>query len=212
MLNSAHPPVESSAPRARLDYVPVTPTPFRSGLVRYSMAGLMASAALLSAITWGPQSLRRVGLYLLQRQCAAYVAPPNLPAIGAVPDCWSRFYARLSPPGGKPDGMIFLHERVSPSGNRRLVALELHLGSGNHEGPEAHARVIALGTPARPPREIFQLGGELRFQSGASVSAATADESDSSHFVFVITGANGNQTIDGWLTDDDRVILEPRRN
>jgi len=184
----------------------------RALLARWSFTTLALCLAAAALLHWGPESLRRVEMFWLQRQCAAFCLDSATPALRQVPECWTRFYAKLSPPGGNPDGMIFLHERHSPAGNRRLVAIELHAGSDHDSAQLLTSRLITPGNPTRLPREVLAAGGSLRFRPELSIGTARPDDSDPSHFVFEADNPAGGQTFDGWLTDDDRLIIEPRRD
>ena len=153
--------------------------------------------------------LEGIDLSLLTRQCATYMPVSNAVAAGFVPDCWSRLYAKLSPPGGVMDGVIFLHERVSPAGGRRLVVVELR--NGPSLGAVAYSRVFALGGLLDKPKELASYDGGHVFDPRARVYAGVPDPNDASHFTFEVRTDGATEGYDGWLTDDDQILIE-RRN
>jgi hypothetical protein len=143
---------------------------------------------------------------------------------GLVPMQWQKFYAILSPPGFWSTGTLFLHIRTSPSGHARLVAIDLSgsvLHSGGKDYPSCSLHLISPGSLLNPPTEV--LGESLdckvaleSYRSNVVLYPGQSDFADASHFTmrFVIKDENNAESeglIDGWLTDDDHVLLETRR-
>jgi hypothetical protein len=130
-----------------------------------------------------------------------------------VPRCWRElclvdargYQLRGAISTTNPAPIVFLHERTSPSGERRLVivtgdwtnALDL----------EKYTDAIALA-PAKP---LDSLAPQLKFQkmfaySGAYVKAelhpGIADAVDSSHFTIPYDAQGKRHTLHGYLQDD----------
>jgi hypothetical protein len=104
-----------------------------------------------------------------------------------------------------------LHERTSPDGKTRLVAVNLH-SAGCFGERTMIARVFVPASLFSQPREVIGAGGSRSVTGTAKVYSATCDSSDPSHFVITYEDARQRCVLDGWLTDDDRVVLEERRS
>src|SRR5262249_20853157 len=156
-------------------------------------------------------ALRRVELYGLQRQCLLHKPARDASAIGVVPDCWFRFYAKLSPPGLVSQGTVFLHEMKTPAGQRRMVAVDLVRACVNSRGGyDAVPRVFTLGSPMHLPRELRCRTSWFSFSGDVRVDVAELDPSDLSHFTFRYSKDGQESFVDGWLSDDDTITLEHR--
>ena len=180
------------------------------------------AAVWLSTFTWGPQAWAKVQMLYWQSRCMSFAAPPKTPqsdvglflaGSGSIPHEWRRLHELLdgSPPTSL--GTVYLHERVSPSGNRRLVAVDVQRLPGCVEEPVPFAitRVVLPGGLFARPREpvtndsIYLLEGAVRVLWGSS------DSGDESHFTIAYQVEGGADIlIDGWLRDDDTVKLERR--
>jgi hypothetical protein len=138
-----------------------------------------------------------------QSRCLRYEANHTF-----TPVEWTNYYRLLSPPGFKSVGTVFLHERVSPCGNRRLVVVEL----APYEPRETllRARAFVPGGLTSRPRELAQGRGGLSLPDYGEIHAGRPDPHDRSHFTFACEIAGRKNVIDGWLGDDDLVRLEPR--
>ena len=125
---------------------------------------------------------------------------------------WEQFIAanhgRIS-----TNGTIFLGERTTPSGQKRLVGVDI---TGWSRGgplilftyartftPVTFAHLPAL-TSSTPSLNLSRTEGILRFYAGQ------ADQTDRSHFTIRYTLDDQENIIDGWLKDDNTVLLEPR--
>jgi hypothetical protein len=112
---------------------------------------------------------------------------------------------------------VFLHERVSKAGHRRLVRVEALRPNGLAIDRGYEVTVIEPGSLWREPRDVgpaqsFQYSGAT---STAYLSFAQADPNDPSHFWFDFTADNmigpyRHGTIDAWLNDDDTVRFKLR--
>ena len=140
---------------------------------------------------------------------------PESPAFH-IPQFWR---GHRQPLGQSGHALVFLHERTSPGGNRRLVVVELgHLSYQRFADILFLPSVIELGTIGREPKYISAHGGTFSAYVSASerlrVFAGQPDPADKSHFTFdyeiEYQGNSKRGTFDGWLKDNDRVVLKPR--
>lgn len=132
-----------------------------------------------------------------------------------IPLPWNQFYSYFSPPGLKSDGTVFLHERTSPAGHHRLIAVDLYDIQSAPTQIMCFARVIDLGgifitgdQRPQPSEGMFTLPLP---NPHCLIFAGTPDPADPSHFTFTISTGSDQRTIDGWLRDDDRVVMELRK-
>ena len=127
-----------------------------------------------------------------------------------VPVEWKNFY-RLAGAGMiKSDGTVFLHERTARNGKRRLVAIDLH-ACGCFGERAMNARVFVPASLFSRGKEIAGSNARHVVEGTAIVYSATPDQTDASHFVIKYDYGQQTRVIDGWLTDDDRVVLEEQR-
>jgi len=109
--------------------------------------------------------------------------------------------------GGRVAPVVFLHERTSPAGHRRLVVVQF----GRMIGTDPFNRLFLY--PYADPRTA---AGQRMLEMGRTPTETTTlyagqpDASDASHFTidYVLNGRT--ETIDGWFNDDDTVSLLPR--
>jgi hypothetical protein len=132
-------------------------------------------------------------------------------ATPSVPQEWAKFYAMLSPPGMFSSGTVFLHERTSPSGNRRLVAVDASLSMHSTPAILLVPRVIRPGSLlAEPAESIHTSAGYISAPPADAVHAGQLDSADASHFTIRVVSNSREQILDGWLRDDDQVVIERR--
>ena len=162
--------------------------------------------------------------YPLARQ-APPGTPPPVNAAARVPACWTRFGAAISPPaaGPTPGAVVFLHERVSPAGNRRLVMVRYFperdtFTSGFISGYNFDFEVVTPATLSRPPVAaaprlymIDVLSGWPRHPPMVRVYAGQPDARDPSHFTIRYQMWGQEDVLDGKLDDQDQITLTPRR-
>jgi hypothetical protein len=155
------------------------------------------------------------------RDYAAPFGPPENADFALSPQCWSSFESALqggrvaqvmSKSLGPKTPTIFLHERISPAGHRRLVRVESIMSNALSL---PYGLTADLYQPATVWRDAKLLGRpQLLNYSGRFVSAelffGQPDPADASHFTidFEVEGRKG--VIDGWLRDDDTVQLKLR--
>ncbi len=133
-----------------------------------------------------------------------------------LPTCLNEFEA--AQPQVRPGinhTVVFLHERVSPTGHKRLVIVRGHPGLSlsamnlsefewsviEPAGLFHDARLLHLGTQGYSP---FGLFSARKFAYGA------ADPADPSHFTLSLSAGDESTIIYGWLQDDDTIRLRER--
>jgi len=203
-----------------LDYAPKPPIFLRQKSFRRAcrIFGIVIVAVTAGKIL--PTLIYRMRLVYWQNRCLECALPASrvlTRTAGVVPREWTIFYGLLSPPGLKSDGTAFLHERHTPSGERRLLAIDL---SFNGDTVGFHPRVFALGSLKRPPVES-QVPAIIGFKAGfaAEVEAGEPDTEDPTHLTIVVRCGDDDIRsassasviiIDGWVGDDDYVLLQQR--
>jgi hypothetical protein len=216
-----------------LHYAPPPPVHRRRLLAR-SLIAMGVFLALLLSARWGPPLWRRTTLLYWQRQCmfaplrsglVIFAEPAteqngwnSIPRAVAVDRAWERFDNHFaSSPRSKACGSIFLHEMRSPAGHRRLVALNVYSTFAPFRISVCVAQVFQPGGLLSDPREV--ISNQLSWfgaEHASRITGASADSTDPSHFSFQfderIYSAQRTRIVDGWLTDDDRIILEVREN
>ena len=193
------------------------------------LLGLIAMAA--SAFSWGPALLRHMELLRLQRRCMNYARPPHevareIPApfdpvraqaTEHVVSDWEKLYAAISPPGKTPAANIFLHELRNRRGGRRLVAVDAGswdvLSSVLTESISFTWRTVRPGNAVTKPELLAQATVHRHvnpFSEGVRIWTGQADPHDPSHFTFEFQVGDRRGTFDGWLQDDDTVLIQVR--
>ena len=193
-------------------------------------AVLVFAAALVAAsVWWFPKVRDRLVHYALQRRCMSHAPPKDESvyddrpgradalmrdgryhhlagppqAAFLVPPYWRDFYARLSPPGLKSHGTVFLGRMYAPDGKERLVAVDMVV-EGNDD-VLLMARVVEPGSLLRRPRLVSTMGG--RFVSygllDRPVPAGRVDTNDPTRLVIF------DGRIDARLDERDHVEMRP---
>lgn len=162
--------------------------------------------------------------------------------LARAPASWRGFATMKNVPGGfanSPDlPVVFLHERTSPAGKRRLVVVHLlwrqNLGAQSGGGVTVFTERRLLATAlepasldAPPTRDVYEtlnlhlaeddtarLSGRqeprsVRDGANMTVFAGQADPNDASHFTIAYQLGDAGGMIDGWLHDDG-IQLKPR--
>ena len=154
----------------------------------------------------------------------ARIQHPFSPAVGHSPAAVTRFLAahELSSRGG--DGLVFAHALRSPSGNQRVVFVWLAAhgtrAGGLDVSPEAWMRMdfrtgVWDGTSlhlhwAQPWVAPDDAAEKLTSPLYARLCAGQPDPADPSHFTVAFEMREYFDVIDGYLRDDDTVVLRPR--
>jgi hypothetical protein len=155
-------------------------------------------------------------------------APPGprtpVNAAARVPACWSRFSALGGIPaaGRGPGAVVFLHERISPAGNRRLVMVRYFpepdtFTSGLIAGYNFDFEVLTPATLSRPAAAAAPKAYPFDVRSGwprhpplVRVYAGQADAHDPSHFTIRYQIWAQEDVLDGKLDDQDNITLTAR--
>jgi hypothetical protein len=116
----------------------------------------------------------------------------------------------ISPPGMLPAATLFLHERRNSRGEARLVAVDgVHSGGVLDSGVYFIARTVRPATPISRPALLWETP---HWQPGllnvGRVMTGEPDPSDQSHFTLQLEVNQKTYVLDGWLRDDESVLLE----
>jgi hypothetical protein len=140
---------------------------------------------------------------------------------GASPECWRQFEAARGSSFtgiralGVPSGpnAVFLHQRVSPAGHRRLVRVESIYANALRPQYGYAVTVVVPGSLWREPRDVgprFGFAASGRFEAAERLFGQP-DPHDASHFTidYAVDGELLG-TVDAWLRDDDTVDFKLR--
>lgn len=147
---------------------------------------------------------------------AEYVTGPLGPNTVTLllPQIWRDLHRQLwNAPA--TDSALFLHERQSASGAKRLVFVGLQrlVPETFSTHAEFKLRTLSRGSilsfPQSASMNVLNMRiayghGTVRFSSGQT------DPADASHFTIAYTVDGQPGILDGWLRDDDSILLEPR--
>jgi hypothetical protein len=212
-----------AAASTQLDYAH-EPAALRRRNVRRALTATILLVIALASVKWLVPAWRHAQLVYWQNKCLAYGLgdkPVVTSSVGGnCAPCWREFYNLFSPPGRKALSTVFLHELRKPDGTRRLVAIEADTFTGLGNAPDSEVtldyHVIAPATLWRRPQLVtnanlrpyfYYEGGEGKH---FDIHPGRADPANASHFTFDVTWRARRVTLDGWLRDDDTVLLEPR--
>jgi hypothetical protein len=217
-----------------INYAPPLPLYRRRRFRRVLFAAVFLVVTVTLAPKFLPLAWHHVQLLYWQRQSMNYTAQADQmvyssdPASEALRDSseWQRFYQLLSPPGRLPKATLFLHELHNGKGESRLVVVEgdiigvsSEVSRGEDVGVKGDLAIRMSATVIRPgsafsdPQElpeasrVFILGQfkQLRAYAGQ------CDSGDNSRFCIRLAADGQTRVVDGWLRDDDTVVLETRR-
>jgi hypothetical protein len=207
---------------AQLDYAPDA-SRHRRRRRRFVLFATIACAVIISA-KWLKPAVNHGRLLYFQHRCVTYATPPDHVAFDTSSTRsssgeWRMFYGLFSPPGGRDDGTIFLHELHRPDGAGRLVALTVGrpmLTSFRDLAIDFDVHVIRPGTLWRYPRlcheQTWRTPFVRPFAGDRQVRLFTGqrDPANLAHFTIGYDCDGKRGTIDGWLQGDDTILLEPR--
>jgi hypothetical protein len=148
-------------------------------------------------------------------------------AAAYVPNCWTNFGALAGPSyapwAGTPYGaVVFLHERVSPAGHRRLVMVR-YIPETNTFNPYFLAgfnydtKAITPATMTKPPAQpmrgyaIDVISTWPKVPPKVRMYCGTIDPADASHFTIRYEFWGKSDTLDGYLGDNDNITITPRK-
>jgi hypothetical protein len=168
--------------------------------------------------------------YPLQRRTSSQAAASPATAAALDVSDWNKLttvLSRLYSPLIKP-GVIFLHERISPAGHRRLVCVR-YRPQGNTfsaqfiQGLNCDTFTVIPGTWSQPP--IYRLQWTFAWDVETvwprkpplvRIFAGQPDPNDPAHFTIRYRMWGQEDVLDGRLLDNDRVTLtfrkEPQEN
>jgi hypothetical protein len=182
---------------------------------------ILATLVLASLIAWrlAPRAWRQARLLYWQNKCMNYTAPADRVVFSSTQrlsppdDPWTRFYSLLSPPGSQSAGTIFVGALTSPNGNRRLVAVECFPDPSTADWLYLSPIAVVPGSALNPPRQMIHW--ELLLNTPHVIGpglcyAGQLDPQDKSHFTIRFVRDDGEMILDGWLKNNDRVLLQKR--
>ncbi len=165
----------------------------------------------------GPLAFRHIRLLSMQSHCMGFRLP--------VDQTWPIYNLRswddlVSAIGVNSYGhLLFLHERSTPEGRSRLVAVEGNFmvtldGLARLASPELAAHVIRPGDLLSEPRYIPPMAGPYpRVEMLGTISSikSETDSQNASHFTISFeTTLDLRIVVDGWLQNNETVLLEIR--
>jgi hypothetical protein len=161
--------------------------------------------------------------YLLQRKKYFSDQPPTIAAAAFTPKCILSFCGAnifLSPRQGGRVAVGFLGERISPAGHRRLICAtftpDRQVLPSLFMGIDFDAFTVTPATWTTPPGVPWRpvlITSFARFATEPPLIRAYAgqpDPKDASHFTMRLQMWGQEDEIDGWLKDDDSVMLTAR--
>ena len=199
----------------------------RSSIGRRGVMRLCIAVAFIVAAIGSPRLLRSVWLrarqLYWQRLCMSYVPSTSTttmagssPALPATP--WEQLSVLIGS-GGRFGQTLYVHERTSPGGHRRLVVV-VDFGQprsfGTWPGRPGHledcyASVIRPGSLKVAPAEVPVVNGNgfaVWVQPRDTFLLGPIDLSDPSHLqIHCCRQGQPAVVIDGWLTDSDTVVF-----
>lgn len=209
----------------KLTYAPLTRRP--PWMRRFAVRLLLVAACCVLAAS-GYRAAQHLGVIYARRTIDHWAMPPSVIVFSTV---------AADVPLALESRYQFLRNGVSlrVSVTQRLLGFAAQAGNvfcGELTGPTGRTRLVLVDTPAADGQmtatalEPQPLGGAPvvvgGYQRGLAIGtdpirifAGQRDPQDPSHFTIAyyrLSGsASGTHLIDGWLTEDDQVLLEERR-
>jgi hypothetical protein len=208
----------------------------RRGRAGFVALGVVVAALAVVGWRWRGPLIDHARMLAAQRACATHTFAPDArvassngpPRFAAAPPpaCWTACQAAAVVPTNAPlaagpnaafaRSLAFLHRRRSPGGVERIVAVQcfpLYLTSASVV--QAFQAVTVEPAPAwpvsrRPVRRDGPFNGGFPVRAAVVVFGGQADAADPSHFTIAYTVDGRPGTIDGWLRDDETVVLKVR--
>jgi hypothetical protein len=185
---------------------------------------LTALAMLIVAAMWGARWVRCVRVVNVERQCAAYrmqgqsVCEINNGektgwTTSLPPECWSRFYSLVSGGGFRTDGTAFLHERFTPLGKPRLIAVDVEVVQQTPDlSLSLHCRSYSRSHGFTLPQELSSTNWQgLGWFHNIKILGGKTDAANPSHFTIDMEIDGQPHTFDGWIRDtDENVQIQER--
>ena len=160
---------------------------------------------------------------LARRSPPAARMPVNAAAL--IPACWTRLstLSGTSPVWHDAGAVVFLHECISPAGNRRLVMVRYFpepdkFASNFYHDYNFDYDLLTPATWSSPPCRAAPWFSMSAVQTGSPrhpplvrMYAGQADPHDPSHFTIRYRMWGQEDVLDGKLDDQDEITLAPRR-
>jgi len=181
-----------------------------------------AAAVLLKGVDYSP--------YVLKRGPGSNSQVAPVQAAAFQPQCWRNLGTVTGLPTGTvfaargtggPGAIIFLHERISPAGHRRLVCV-IYTPDTERFQPQFiegydYNTFVAVPATLTQPLAFMLRGYDIDVESVYTrtpplvrVYAGQPDPSDPAHFTIRYQIWGQEDTLDGRLQDDDQVTLKSR--
>ena len=206
---------------SQLDYAP--PSDRRHRAIRQLLIGLVIVAGVLLSLPLFRYAMHHLSLTHLYRKCAnetlserTYIeewATGGIETHGEAFGDWRRINAELSS-NIASNGTIFLGELCTPDHSRTLlVGIDVLGWSSAPPGLVTHARTVITGNAIALPRYGASSVQTIPLPSPDPtliLHRPQTDAADHSHFIIAFEAGKEHGTIDGWLKDDETVVLEPR--
>ncbi len=234
IVNSPDPSPRPPSSTPKLHYAPPIPLLVRLRN-RYWLTVYGILVGLMLFPMWGPRVRQRAQEIYWQQQCLNHPIPPGStvyssgpPAAFAVSPQWSNFDAIIAPIGIRSSGTVYLGERTSHNGLRRLIAVDV-LADQNQFLPPSQlsvtvaARAVEEGSPFSAPRETSTKTDGYGYMYNlhplpiavtppshpqVMVYGGADDSADRSHFTFCYDLASERVIYDCWLLDNGAVRLD----
>jgi hypothetical protein len=133
--------------------------------------------------------------------------------VGYKPPCFRRTVFDMFP-FDTAESVPYLHERRSPSGHQRVVAVGFKGKFDHWVRPMNSAAWIPCAVSGLPTvashNEIISLFSNLKQGDSLRLYAGQSDTRDLSHFTIGYEVNDQSGTIDGWLLNDETVWLQVR--
>lgn len=127
---------------------------------------------------------------------------------------WEQFYAAFSPPGGRFNATVFLGELRRNDGTARLVSIDVRpiteLDLMVHQFDVHVIKPASFWKPAELRSNTSWRVPYLAELSMDRIHAGQRDNARADHFTITSEGPHGSVIIDGWLQNNDTVLLEAR--
>lgn len=218
----------------QLHYSPPPPLHRRRRTTRWLVA-LAIVLALVLASRWVPLLWRHARFLYWQHQCLTNPVPPNTvvyssgpPAVANVSLPWMNFYNVGWALGKRSSATVYLGQRTTKDGVKRLIAFDILLISlrpGQQMRIEVDGRVIQQGGLFSDPKHVdwpmYAIGHLWQPTAGSSplppplpdvvVRSAIEDPADPSHLSFWMDVLDARYTFDGWLLANGKLRLEKKQ-
>lgn len=177
------------------------------------------AVAIAGAVYWYPVVRDHLRVLTWQRRCLNYQPPAdhvvfddsNNRVTPRVQGDWSNLYSRLSPPGLRSEGTLFVGAMTDADGQLLLVAVDMGRdailvgGSVIRQDVLVTARVVEPGSLVERPRLRSTTATQVRVQGLLGpVGPAERDPKDLTHLILL------DDRVDAWLNRDGRVTLAVR--